>query len=54
MLEVEKRIEKLLGKIPSTEALEAKLAEAAKSEQLVDNAKVSLSSQALWCLGSFT
>lgn len=39
MLEVERRIEKILGKIPSTEALEAKLAEAAKAEEMVDNAK---------------
>ena len=39
MLEVERRIEKILGKIPSTEALEAKLAEAKKKEELVDSAK---------------
>ena len=39
MLEVERRIEKILGKIPSTEALEAKIAEAAKEEEMVDNAK---------------
>ncbi len=39
MLEVERRIEKILGKIPSTEALEAKLAEAKKKEDLVDSAE---------------
>jgi len=38
-LEVERRIEKILGKIPSTEALEAKIAEAAKEEEMVDIAK---------------
>ena len=38
MLEVERRIEKILGKIPSSEALEERLAEAKKAEELVDPA----------------